>query len=158
MVEVRASDYADAGANSHLARNAPAVLGGETVWALGGADQPHSWSTTQDTARLLIDAARNPDAHGRAWLVPSAPPRSQREALGDLAAVAGVPVPRIRVLGPRVLRASGVFVPMLRELSGTAYQFTAPFVIDHSDTVNRFGWGAQDWEETLGRVVEAARA
>ena len=62
------------------------------------------------------------------------------------------------MLGPRVLRASGVFVPMLRELSGTAYQFTAPFVIDHSDTVNRFGWGAQDWEETLGRVVEAARA
>ncbi|MFZ1410154.1 MAG: NAD-dependent epimerase/dehydratase family protein, partial [Micropruina sp.] len=78
VVEVRASDYADAGANSHLARNAPAVLAGKTVWALGGADQQHSWTTTHDTARLLIDVAKDAGAHGEAWLVPSAPPRSQR--------------------------------------------------------------------------------
>jgi nucleoside-diphosphate-sugar epimerase len=157
VVEVRASDYADAGANSHLARNAPAVLQARTAWVLGSADQPHTWSTTHDTARLLVDVAADASAHGRAWLVPSAPARTQREALGDIAAEAGVRPPRIRVLGPRALHAAGLFVPMLRELSGTAYQFTSPFVLDHAATVRHVGWEPEDWGTTLGRVVRSAR-
>lgn len=157
VVEVRASDYADAGSNSHLARNAPAVLAGRTAWVLGAADQPHSWTTTHDTARLLVDLAGDDRAHGRAWLVPTAPARTQREALTDIADAAGVAAPRVRVLGPRALRAAGVLVPMLRQLSGTAYQFTAPFVVDDSATTGHVGWGAEDWDTTLGRVVRAAR-
>ncbi len=49
VVEVRASDYADAGANSHMARwrppsspDAPAVVAGRRARVLGSADQPHS--------------------------------------------------------------------------------------------------------------------
>lgn len=157
VVEVRASDYADAGSNSHLARNAPAVLAGRTAWVLGAADQPHSWTTTHDTARLLVDLAGDDRAHGRAWLVPTAPPRTQQEALGDIADTAGADTPRVRVLGPGALRAAGVFVPMLRQLSGTSYQFTAPFVVDDSATTAHVGWGPEGWDTTLRRVVEAAR-
>jgi nucleoside-diphosphate-sugar epimerase len=157
VVEVRASDYADAGANSHLSRNAPAVLAGRTVWVIGAADQEHSWTTTHDTARLLVEAAADDRAHGQAWLVPSAPPRTQREALGDVATAAGVSPPRVRVLGPRTLRAAGTVVPLLKELAGTAYQFTAPFVVDDSATRAHFGWQAQAWDETVQRVVDDAR-
>ncbi|MCE0486182.1 NAD-dependent epimerase/dehydratase family protein [Ornithinimicrobium sediminis] len=157
-VEVRASDYADAGQASHLARNAPVVLAGRTAWVLGSADQPHSWTSTRDTARLLVDAAADASSHGRPWLVPSAPPRTQREALGDLAEVAGVPSPTVRVVGPRLLRLAGVASPMMRELSGTAYQLTAPFVVDDAATRAHFGWAPEDWEVTLGRVVAAARS
>lgn len=158
VVEVRASDYADAGANSHLARNAPAVLTGRTAWVLGAADQPHSWTTTHDTARLVVDLAADDRSHGRAWLVPSAPPRTQREALGDIATAAGARAPRVRVLGPRAMRAVGLVAPMVRELSGTAYQFTAPFVVDDSATVSHVGWGPEHWDDTVRRVVEAARS
>jgi nucleoside-diphosphate-sugar epimerase len=157
-VEVRASDYADAGSNSHLARNAPAVLAGRTAWVLGAADQPHSWTTTRDTARLVVDLAADTRAHGQAWLVPSAPPRSQREALGDIALSAGAAAPRVRVLGPRALRAVGMVAPMVRELAGTAYQFTAPFVVDDSATRALVGWGPETWEQTVMRVVDTARA
>ena len=157
VVEVRASDYADAGANSHLARNAPAVLAGRTAWVLGGADAPHSWTTTHDTARLLVEVAADERAHGRAWLVPSAPPRSQRQGLQDIATAAGAPAPRVRVLGPRALRAVGLFSPMVRELAGTAYQFTHPFVVDHSTTVGHVGWQPEEWSETVARVVRDAR-
>lgn len=158
VVEVRASDYADAGANSHLARNAPAVVAGRRAWVLGSADQPHSWSTTHDTARLLVRLAADESAHGRAWIVPSAPPRTQREALGDIAQAAGAPRPRISVMGPRAMRTLGLVVPMLRELSGTAYQFTAPFVVDDAATRRHVGWEAEPWPDTVGRVVDAARA
>ncbi len=158
VVEVRASDYADAGESSHLARNAPAVVSGKVARVLGAADQPHSWTATHDTARLLVQLAADDRAHGRAWIVPSAPARSQREALGDIAASAGVAPPKVQVLGPRAMRAAGLFVPMLRELAGTAYQFTAPFVVDDSATVDHVGWGADPWDATVARVVEAARA
>lgn len=157
VVEVRASDYADAGSNSHLARNAPAVLAGRTAWVLGSADQPHSWTTTHDTARLLVELASDERAHGQAWLVPSAPPRTTREALGDIAASAGVAAPTVRVLGPRTLRAVGLVVPMMRELAGTSYQFTAPFVIDDAATRALVGWAPEGWDQTLSRVVASAR-
>ncbi|MGB6023185.1 MAG: NAD-dependent epimerase/dehydratase family protein, partial [Ornithinimicrobium sp.] len=68
VVEVRSSDYADAGVNSHLARNAPAVLAGKDVFVMGAADQPHSWTAVKDVARLLVAAAADPSAHGQAWL------------------------------------------------------------------------------------------
>lgn len=157
VVEVRASDYADAGANSHLARNAPAVIAGRRAWVVGSADRPHSWTTTHDTARALVQLAADETAHGKAWIVPSARPRTQREALGDIAQAAGARQPRIGVLGPRVLRTVGLAVPMLRELSGTAYQFTAPFVVDDAATRSHVGWQAQAWPETVERVVDAAR-
>ena len=156
-VEVRASDYADAGANSHLARNAPAVLAGKTAWVMGGADQEHTWTTTHDTARLLVEAAADESTHGRAWLVPSAPPRTQREALGDVATAAGVRPPTIRVLGPRVLRTVGLVVPFVRELAGTAYQFAAPFVVDDTATRAHFGWDPEPWDATVQRIVAEAR-
>jgi nucleoside-diphosphate-sugar epimerase len=157
VVEVRASDYADAGASSHLARNAPAVVAGRRARVLGSADQPHSWTTTHDTARLLVSLAGDENTLGRAWIVPSAPPRTQREALGDIANAAGAPRPRISVLGPRAMRTMGAVVPMLRELSGTAYQFTAPFVVDDEATRRQVGWDAQAWPHTVGRIVDAAR-
>jgi hypothetical protein len=56
------------------------------------------------------------------------------------------------------MRAVGLFVPMLRELSGTAYQFTAPFVVDDEATRRRVGWEAEAWPTTVERVVGSARA
>ena len=157
-VEVRASDYADAGGNSHLSRNAPAVLAGRTAWVLGAADQPHSWTTTHDTARLLVELASDERAHGQAWLVPTAPPRTLREALSDIAVAADVAQPTVRVLGPRALRVVGLVAPMMRELSETSYQFTAPFIVDDTATRDLVGWGPESWEQTLARVVAAARS
>lgn len=157
-VEVRASDYADAGEQSHLARNVPALLAGRRVTVMGGADQPHSWTSTHDVARTLVAAAGDPDAHGRFWLVPSNPPRTQREALSDVARAAGVAPPRVVVMGPRVLRLAGAFVPMVRELSGTAYQFTAPFVVDDRATREQLGIEPEPWDQVLRRVVEQAGA
>ncbi len=157
VVEVRASDYANAGASSHLARNVPALLAGKAVWVLGAVDQPHSWTTTGDTARLLIAAAADSSAHGRPWLVPSAPPRTQGEALGDIAERAGLPAPKVHHLGPRALRIVGLASPMIRELAGTAYQFAAPFVVDDVATREHFDMQPQPWNETIDDIITAAR-
>lgn len=158
VVEVRASDYPDAPrATSHLSRNVPALLAGRTCRVIGSPDQAHSWTATADVVTLLVAAAADPTAHGRAWHVPTAPPRTQREALADVAAAAGVPAPKVVGTAPALLRVVGVAVPVVREIAGTAHQFSAPFVIDDSAARAHFGLQPQPWATTLEQVLARAR-
>ena len=154
-VEVRASDYPDApGATSHLSRQVPSLLAGKTCQVVGSPDRRHSWTATADVVTLLLAAAADPTAHGRAWHVPSAPPRTQREALTDLAGVAGrTAAPKVRGTSPALLRAVGLVVPMVREIAGTAYQFADDFVIDDSAARRHFGLSHTPWPDTIRRVL-----
>ena len=152
--EVRASDYLGCGAQSHLGdRVVPRLLAGKGVSVLGSADQPHSWSYVPDVVATLVAVASAPEAWGRAWHVPSAPPRTQREAVGDLCGVAGVPPVKVGVVPSVVLKAGGLFNPTFRELDEVLYQFRAPFVIDASATTRELGVEATPWDETLRSVV-----
>lgn len=153
-VEVRAGDFADAPrASSHLSRQVPAVIGGKTCWVVGSPDRLHSWTATGDVVTLLIAAAADPGSHGRAWHVPSAPPRTQRQALADVAAAAGAPAPRVRGIGVAMLRTVGVVAPMMRELAGTVYQFADDFVIDDTAARRHFGVDHTPWAETVQHVL-----
>ena len=158
-VEVRGSDYPDApGDTSHLSRQVPAVLAGRTCRVVGSPDQPHSWTATDDVAALLVAAVADPTAHGRAWHVPSAPPRTQREALTDLADLAGAPAPRVRGTSPALLRVVGTVVPMVREIAGVAYQFDAPFQLDDRAARTHFGLEPTPWPDTLALVLHRTGA
>ncbi|WP_336921734.1 NAD-dependent epimerase/dehydratase family protein [Aquipuribacter sp. SD81] len=157
VVEVRASDYLDAHDQSAVHRLLPDLLRGRTLRVIGDPDQPHSWTTTGDTARTLVAVADDPGTHGRVWHVPSNPPRTQREVLADLAAAAGVPLPRVVGTGPTALRVAGWFSPVLRELRGTLYQFTAPFVLDDRATRDALGLTPEPSDAAVARMVAAAR-
>ncbi len=156
-VEVRAGDHIDAGARSVLGHNVPALLAGRRLRVLGDPDQPHTWTSTADTVRALLRVSADASTHGRVWLVPSNPPRTQRQALADLAAAAGVPAPRVVGTSMAVLRVGGLFSPLLRELRGTYYQFDRPFVVDDRETRERLGLQPEPWPDVLARVVDAAR-
>ncbi len=89
--------------------------------------------------------------------MPSAPPRTQRQALTDLADLAGAPAPTVRGTSPALLKVLGVAVPAVREIAGVAYQFAAPFVLDDSDARRHFGLEATPWAVTLRAVLAAGR-
>lgn len=105
------------------------AIAGRTVQMLGSAEQPHSWSYLPDVGAALVLLADAPQASGRAWHLPVAPPLTQRELAAAVAVAAGRPS-KISVLPGPLHAALAVFHPMLRELRGTRYQFTAPFVVD----------------------------
>lgn len=154
VTEVRGSDYLGEGAESHLgARVVPRLLAGKGVQVIGSADQPHTWTYVPDVARTLITVATDERAWGRAWHVPSNPPRSQREAVGDLCAAAGVPPVPVRAMPGAMLRAAGLFVPLLRELREVEYQFTGPFVLDSAATTVTFGLEPTPWPEACAQHV-----
>jgi nucleoside-diphosphate-sugar epimerase len=156
--EVRPSDFVGPGAQSALGER---VLGrirqGRGVSVLGRADQPHTWSFTGDAARMLVVAGTDARAWGRAWHVPSNEPRSQREAVNDLALAAGAGSGRVRVgtVPSVLLRGIGLVSPLMRELRETEYQFREAFVMDSSAAQATFGLKPTPWDEVVSVTVKA---
>ena len=148
--EVRASDYVGPGAESVLgARVIPNVLRGKAVSVLGRTDRLHTWTFTEDVARLAVVASGDSRAWGHVWHTPSGPARTQHDAVADHARVAGVGPVQVRALPGAVLRAAGLFSPLLRELQETKYQFTEDFVMDSSAAQRAFGQAPTPWDSVL---------
>jgi nucleoside-diphosphate-sugar epimerase len=156
MTEVRGSDYVGPAAESHLGdRVVPRLLAGRKASVIGSADQPHTWTYTQDMARMLVTAAGDERAWGRAWHTPSNPPRTQREAVDDLAAVAGLPAGGVSVAPRAALAVMGLVNPTVRELKETLYQFERPFVMDSSAAQQTFGLSPTPWEAVLADTLRS---
>lgn len=169
VTEARASDFVGPGVvdGGYLAaRVVPNVLKGNGVRIVGATDQPHSWTAVGDVATALAVLGSDDRAWGRPWHVPTAPPVTQREAIADLCAAAGVPPVSVKTLPHLVIRATGLFVPFLREIEETRYQFTAPYLLDSSQFTQTFGMAptplTQTWHDTVawwrGRVTAPVAA
>lgn len=152
--EVRGSDYVGPGAQSHLGERAiPKLLAGKKISAFGEADQPHTWTYIEDMARMLIVAGSDARAWGKVWHTPSNEPRSQRQALTDMAAIAGAPQPKVGNLPPMMLKLVGLFNPIVRELPDVSYQFEAPFVMDSSAARDTFKLEPTPWDDVLAATL-----
>lgn len=156
VVEVRASDYIGRDAYSHAGEVAKAVLAGRTARTIGDPDQPHSWTGTEDTARTLIAATADAGAHGRTWIVPTNPPRTQRELVADLAAAAGRPPVKVAPVRKGLLRLLGLVNGPMRTMVTTYYQFDRPFVVDDRQSRARFGIEPTPWATLLEQAVTPA--
>jgi hypothetical protein len=104
-------------------------------------------------ARLLVTVGAEPRAWGRPWHVPSNPPRTQREAIGDLARVAGAGPVTVSVMPRAVLALAGLFNPVVRELPEVAYQMERPFIIDSTAAQDTFGLLPTPWEHVLTKTI-----
>jgi nucleoside-diphosphate-sugar epimerase len=161
MTEARAADFVGAdvpASHSHLARQLPAVHSGRRAWVVGDPDAPRSWSFLPDVVATLATLGTDERALGRAWHVPSSPPRSQREAIADLCAAAGRPAVPVSGIPWPVLRAVGVFSPMMREVVDIRHQFDQPYLMDASATTETFGLTATPWDEVAAATVGTAPA
>lgn len=157
--EVRGSDYIWPGEQSLVgsSRVVPRILAGKSVSLVGSIDAEHSWTYPVDVARLLIEAAADERAWGRAWHVPTNPARTQRQVIDDLADAAAVKHVRVSSLSPVITGLLGLFNPAIRELQETAYQRDRSFVIDDTDARKIFGIEPTPWSEILDAVIAPYR-
>ena len=159
VTEARAADFvgpqvpAD---HSHLVRQLPTIRAGRRAWVVGDPDVPRSWAYLPDVAETLATLGTDDRAWGRAWHVPSAPPRSQRQAIGDLATAMALPAVPVSGIPWPVLSAIGLVVPMMREVVGVRHQFDQPFVNDATDTTATFGLTATPWDEVVTATAAGA--
>ena len=151
--EVRASDFIGPTGFSAINRLVPDIVAGKRVQLLGNPDAPHSWTYTVDVAKTLIACAQNKAAWGRAWHVPTNPPRTQRQVVKELAKATGISPVKVSVVPNALLRLLGLFNPQMREVLITMYQFEQPFIIDDTATRKELGLAPTRWEEVLQATV-----
>jgi nucleoside-diphosphate-sugar epimerase len=154
VTEVRSSDYIEANSILTFVLAKP-VLAGKRAFVPGALDVPHSWTAIRDAARTLVTVAVDERACGKAWLVPTNPPLTVRALANRFASVVGAPAPKLSTLPYPVLWAAGLFVPLVRELRTTHYQFVRPFVLESSLTEKTFGLAPTDLDVALRAVSRA---
>lgn len=160
VAEARASDYiGPAVPPSHglLPIYASATLADRPAWVFADPDVPHSWTAVDDVARTLAVLGEDERAWGKAWIVPTNPPRTTRETLAELSAAVGARPPRLRRIPRWALSAGGAVVPLLREVGGVLYQFDRPFVVDSAETTDVFGLAPTPWDEVVDATARAWR-
>jgi len=144
VAEARASDFFGPGVTDQGMlgeRVVRPLLAGKAVSVLGDPDAAHSWTYVPDVGELLAALGTTADERllGRPWHVPTAPASSAREMVRAFAEAAGVPAPAVRRLPWLLVRAAGLVVPALGELSETRHQFDRPFELDSSAATSAFG-------------------
>jgi nucleoside-diphosphate-sugar epimerase len=154
--EARGADYVGPGSESHLGdRTVPKILAGKNVQVLGSPDTLHTWTYTEDMAMTLVAIGADERAWGRAWHVPSALECTQREAVARLAAMAGVPTPKVSTIPGVLLKALGLVNPMMRELPEVAYQLDQPFLMDSSAAQRELGLVPTPADDVLRAILSA---
>ncbi|MBV1849086.1 NAD-dependent epimerase/dehydratase family protein [Catellatospora tritici] len=150
VTEVRASDYLGFQANSGLGDYVLARTtkgSGAMMW--GDPDAPHSWTAIPDVARTLVAVSGDERAWGSAWLVPTPPAISARQAAVRANELIGAPAAKVSRMPYPMLWSAGLFSPMIKEMRTTYYQFAKPFTMDSSLTERTFGLAPTPMDETL---------
>ncbi len=136
----RFSDYyGPGGTNSFLHRMLlEPALAGKAMRILLADDQPHTFHYLADVARGFATLVEHPEADGRAWILPAAPPLTQGQVAGIVNGLLPAPVEVSRI-GPVMLAIGSVFSRQAREARKIAHQFDRPWVVDATRFETAFG-------------------
>jgi nucleoside-diphosphate-sugar epimerase len=156
---LQSSDYYGPGvtASQFGERTFSPMLAGKPADITGRADTPHSYAYIEDVGRAAAALGTRDEAAGRVWFAPHAEATTQGAMIAEACRQLGIP-PRIRVIGPLMMRLAGLFVPAARESVEMLYQFTEPFVVSSSAIESTFGLKSTPIPEGLARSIEWYRS
>jgi nucleoside-diphosphate-sugar epimerase len=151
---LQSSDYYGPGvtASQFSARTFPPMLAGKRADVTGRPDLPHSYAYIEDVGRAAAVLGTRDEALGRVWFAPHAPAITQQAMIEEACRQLGIP-PRVRVIGPVMMRLGGLFIPAARESVEMLYQFTEPFVVSSSAIDAAFGLKPTPLPEGLRRTI-----
>ena len=132
-----------------------AVASGKKPRWMGRQDQPHALSYLPDIAAGLVTLGEHPEADGQAWHLPVSPALTGSEWAERTAAIAGREVKPSTVTRP-MLVVLGLFMPLLRELRETLYQWERPWLVDDAKFRSAFGVEATDPDEAIRSAIHGS--
>ncbi|MCL5997494.1 MAG: SDR family oxidoreductase [Chloroflexi bacterium] len=133
------------------------ALQGKQVLLLGKLDVPHTYTYIDDFGRGLVTLGECEEALEQAWHIPSAETLTTRQFLMLVFEATGQP-PKMAATPNVVVKALGLFDPMMRELVEMLYEFDRPFIVDHSKYERAFGNHSTPHREAIRRTVDWFRA
>jgi nucleoside-diphosphate-sugar epimerase len=117
--------------NSFLDSVFTAAAKGGTANLIAPIDRPHQFVYVPDVGPVALDLLQHPEAHGRWWHLAGDGTASMQEIVAMVGQLAGKPV-KTRAFGVGMLRAIGLFQPVMRQLVEMNYLLTDPFILDDS--------------------------
>ncbi len=117
------------------------------------ADKKHSFTYTPDAARATALLGNTPDAYNQVWHLPTdANTLTVREIISLYARELRVEG-RLTVMPMWMVKAAGVFIPVLREMPEMMYQYDRDYVFDSSKFDKRFSFSKTSYQEGVRLAV-----
>jgi nucleoside-diphosphate-sugar epimerase len=129
------------------------AIAGKRVDVLGKLDLPHTFTYIDDFARGLVTLGEHDEALGSAWHVPSAPTLTQREIVTMIFEAAGTK-PKLGATPALLVKALGLFNPLVHEVVEMLYEFEEPFVMSHARFEAAFGNGVTAHKDAIRETVD----
>jgi nucleoside-diphosphate-sugar epimerase len=130
---------------------------GTRAQMIGPVDVPHEFVFIPDLGPVVETLTRTPQAFGRVLHLAGAGTITQREVAERAYALCNRP-PKLTVAGKPMLRALGLFNPVLRELVEMHYLLTDPVVLDDTALQTLIGpIRKTSYEEGIVQSLAAAR-
>jgi nucleoside-diphosphate-sugar epimerase len=133
------------------------AIAGRRADIIGNPDLLHTYSYVPDIAAGLATLGTDQRAVGQIWHLPGPETVTTRAVLDLVAIEVDHPV-GIRNVPKTVLRAIGLFNPLMRELAEMSYEFEQPFVLDTSKYQATFGASATPLATAITDTVAWYRA
>ncbi|HCL84538.1 MAG TPA: NAD-dependent dehydratase [Chitinophagaceae bacterium] len=122
---------------------------GKTAQWFVSAKQPHSFTYTPDAARALYMLAVTESAYGQTWHLPTALPALTGNEFITIAAKYMRSKNKVQVLPKWLIRTTGLFVPIMKELGEMLYQNEFPYTFDSSKFEKAFPFRPTGYEEGI---------
>lgn len=150
----RASDYFGPGAMDSAAgdRLFLAALGGKAAGVMGNPDLPHTYSYVPDIGKALVTLGEREEALGQIWHLPAPETVTTREFVNRVFQETGY-TPRLQIANKLMVRAIGLFVPIMREFVEMYYEYNEPFIMSHDKFANAFGTDVTPLQEAIHTTV-----
>jgi len=155
----RASDYYGPGGTvTHMGDQFwPRALAAKRAWVLVNPDAVHTYHYIPDVAAgLMTLGCVDSDVYGRPWMLPCVRPGAMRELVVRFSRKLGREI-RLSSVPRWMVHASGIFIPLLREVDEMMYQWDEPFVINDRRFRERFQQEPTDVDEAAAATVAWAQ-
>ncbi|MGE5421110.1 MAG: NAD-dependent epimerase/dehydratase family protein [Chloroflexota bacterium] len=114
------------------------LLKNKAPMAFGNIDKIHTYTFTPDAGKAVAVLGNTPDAFGQVWHLPTTKDRLTNRQWITLIAGELNKKSKIRVVPEWVVRAMGVFIPLMREFPEMMYQYESDYIFDSSKFERRF--------------------
>jgi len=129
------------------------LIKGKKAQAMGDVNKIHTYTYTPDAAKATAMLGNTADAFNQVWHLPTTREKlTTREWIELIAGELGSE-PRIQNVPVWMIKALGIFVPVMREFPEMLYQYNQDYVFDSSKFENRFGVYATSPAEGIKSMI-----
>lgn len=128
--------------------------GKKALW-MSSVNFKHSYTYTPDAGRATALLGNTDDAYGQVWHLPTDPiPFTGKEWIEAIAGELGVDA-RYQVIPKLMLRLSGLFVPIMREMVEMIYQYDRDYVFNSHKFEKRFDFEPTPYIRGIREIIRS---